>query len=381
MPAAARPTLLPQPSRRSTPLETLPSDGRLLGRRAIALVASAIGFGGLAQLFALWLSHRSSIEPATLIRYDIVLTLGMYAVVAALIVSQITPSVRLQWGEGALLPRIGLGVLVGGGISLVLLTLVSTAAGHLSPDPRVVLMMSEGDPSHIIISAGIACVAAPLVEETLFRGLLLEALRPRGQRVAIVGSALAFAVWHFIPGALIYYTALGVTLGRLYLRRGLVSSIAAHVAFNGVLTVAAILVVVAPAKRVEVDGVSLALASDWSSVQTTAVGTAFRGPSGAAMEIQQLPTPVEPDLEATATRLQSLTAATGGQVQVDSPSVRTVTFPMGSAVEADVTEGGHAGMLVLVPRAGTSYEFVLLSAGSDRAVRDFQTMLQSARLG
>src|SRR6202012_999536 len=98
------------------------------------------------------------------------------------------------------------GLAWGGGISGTLLTLVSLVAGHLEPDPRIVLLMSDGDATHIVITLLIACLAAPLVEETLFRGLLLESLRARGASTALVLSALAFAIWHFMPGALIYYT-------------------------------------------------------------------------------------------------------------------------------------------------------------------------------
>src|SRR5581483_4853561 len=79
------------------PVTPAPSYGGMLGRRALALVALSIALGGVLQLAALWLAHRE-IEPEALIRYDIVLTLGLYAVVGVLVVSQITPSVRLRWG-------------------------------------------------------------------------------------------------------------------------------------------------------------------------------------------------------------------------------------------------------------------------------------------
>jgi membrane protease YdiL (CAAX protease family) len=173
-----------------------------------------------------------------------------------MVVMQITPNVRLRWGGGSLPVRLATGVALGAGLSLVLLGLVSAAAGHLSPDPRIVLLMSEGDPTHIVLMVLITCIAAPLVEETLFRGLLLEALRPRGRGLAIVGSALAFAIWHFIPSALIYYGVLGAGLAAIYLWRGLAASMAAHAGFNGVLTVAAIVVVLGPAHPVAFGGVS-----------------------------------------------------------------------------------------------------------------------------
>jgi membrane protease YdiL (CAAX protease family) len=351
-------------------------DGRLLGRRAIVLVVVAIGLGGLAQLAGELIGRHTTLEPASLIRYDLALTLGMYAVVGVLIASQITPSIRLRWGDGPLWGRIAVGALVGATISGTLLALVSAASGHLDPDPRFVLTMSEGDPTHIVITAGIACIAAPLVEETLFRGLLLESLRGRGTGAAILVSALAFAVWHFMPNALIYYTAMGVTLGRLYLRRGLAASMAAHVAFNGVLVVAAISVVLGPATRTEVQGLSVELPANWSAAVTLTNGTEFRGPSDAAMAIEDFPTPVAPSLADLPSRLEQ-----DHDISVEASTIRDVALPIGSAVEADVLADGHAGTVVLIPRAGTSYELLLLSAGSDRATHDFESILDSARRG
>jgi hypothetical protein len=130
------------------------------------LVAIAIGLGVINQLVALALAHYTSLDNAALIRCDLVLTLGLYAVVGVLIVSQISPAIRLRWGDGPLVNRVGFGAAVGVGISLVLLALVSAASGHLQSDPRVVLMMSEGDPTHILVMVLITCVAAAREVET-----------------------------------------------------------------------------------------------------------------------------------------------------------------------------------------------------------------------
>src|SRR5271170_8169395 len=74
-PPVAPPTYTEEAARR---------DGRLLDRKAAVLVVAAIGLGGLMQLTAVALSRVTSIEPEALIRYDIVLTVGMYAAVAAM---------------------------------------------------------------------------------------------------------------------------------------------------------------------------------------------------------------------------------------------------------------------------------------------------------
>jgi membrane protease YdiL (CAAX protease family) len=358
-----------------------PPGDRLLDTRAIVLVTIAIALGGLMQLIAIWLAHHETIEPERLIRYDIVLTLGFYAVVAVVVLSQITPKVRLRWGVGPLVGRIAVGVGYGAVVSGLLLAAVSAAAGHLQPDPRIVLMMSEGDPSHILVAVLISCVAAPLVEETLFRGLLLESLLPRGVPLAVVVSALAFAVWHFMPASLVYYTAMGAALAGLYVKRGLACSIAAHVAFNGVLTAAAISVVLAPAHAVRLQDLSLTAPSGWSTTGTSATGqgVALRGPSDAVVDVLALPTPSAPSADELAARLRSTGQAAMGAV-LEPASIRTQPVAGVDSVAVDIDADGHRGTLVLVPDNGESYEVVFLSAGSVKASQDFAAMLASLRL-
>lgn len=355
--------------------------GRLLGRRAAIMVALAIGLGGLVQLIALALSHISGIEPSTLLRYDLVLTLGLYAGVAAMVVSQITPSVRLWWGDGPGATRIAIGAGIGGVLSGTLLLLVSAGAGHLDPDPRIVMMMSEGDVAHVVLTAFISCLAAPLVEETLFRGLLLESLRPRGRRYALVVSAFAFAAWHLMPAALIYYTAMGFVLGRIYLKRGLAASIAAHVAFNGVLVVAAIAVVLGPSHTFTVNGLTLRAPSGWSQHTTSnpLLGLPERldGPSGSMLEVVAGPDGeiIQPAVLAEDLREDRLPFST--DVVVDRSTVRELTLPVGVADEVDVSYDGYDGELVFVPESTRTYGLLFMGGGSEKATSDFSSILDS----
>lgn len=360
-------------------------DGRLFDRKAAILVAAAIGLGGMVQLVALALSHVISIEPDTLIRYDIVLTVGMYAVVAAMIVSQITPSVRLRWGDGPLVGRIGLGAALGVGFSLILLGLVSAAAGHLQSDPRIVLLMSEGDPAHIVVTVFLTCIAAPFVEETLFRGLLLESLRPRGKEVAVLASAGAFAVWHFLPASLVYYAALGAALGVLYLKRGLAASISAHIGFNAVLTIAAISMVLGPSHVVQVGALSLTAPSGWSAdttpaAQVSGAAAVLVGPSDAELEIVPGPAVdgVSPDAIAARLRSGALPLAPG--LGLETSSVTEVMTPVGEVVDIPLNIEGRQGTLGFLAAADQSYELIFLSAGSAKAETDFNKMLASLQL-
>jgi membrane protease YdiL (CAAX protease family) len=360
-------------------------DGRLLDRRAAAIVVIAIALGGAMQLVALGLAHVSSIESSTLIRYDIVLTIGLYAVVAALLVSQITPSVRLRWGDGALAVRVGIGLGWGVAISLLLLSLVSAAAGHLQTDPRVVLMMSEGDPTHIGVAIFLTCIAAPLVEETLFRGLLLESLRPRGTRVAIGASAAAFAVWHLMPTSLVYYAALGAALGTLYVKRGLACSIAAHVGFNGVLTIAAMFIVLGPSHVVTVGELSVRIPGGWSSVRAPSGPLPGRvrmltGPSGAQLEIVQgSAAPAALSAAVVAQRLNDDSLSLPPGLMFNNTTVTQQSVPAGEVVDVPFTTAGLAGTVALIVVDGRSYELVFISGGSVRAAHDFTNLVGSLR--
>ncbi len=74
-------------------------------------------------------------------------------------------------------------------------------------------------------------VIGPVVEELVYRGVLLKALAQRGRRTAIIGSALVFAAIH-LPGletdqllrsAAVFlppFIVLGVFLAWLTLRKG-----------------------------------------------------------------------------------------------------------------------------------------------------------------
>lgn len=88
---------------------------------------------------------------------------------------------------------------------------------------------------------------APLVEELLFRGILLRAMLHRyGRRIALVGSSAVFSAIHLLdPGALLVVPQLfvvGLVLAWMTLRRrSLVWAIFAHVGFNLTAVVALLL--------------------------------------------------------------------------------------------------------------------------------------------
>jgi membrane protease YdiL (CAAX protease family) len=356
--------------------------GRLLDHKAAVLVAAAIGVGGVVQLISLVLAHRSTIEPEALIRYDLLLTIGLYAAVAVMMASQITPSVRLQWGDGSRLLRVGIGLGCGAGLSLTLLALVSAAAGHLQPDPRIVALMSEGDATHIFVTVLITCVAAPIIEETLFRGLLLESLRPRGTALAVLVSAGAFAVWHFMPSSLIYYAALGTALGGLYLTRGLACSMAAHFGFNAVLTIAAISIVTGPSHVVTYEGLSLTTPGGWSEPAVRPAGPPSSdlllvGPSDAELAVAETGPAIQGFSAASVTRsLQDTQLPIAAAVpDIEGVTQRTVTG--GLVVEVPLKLGNRPATLAIVDGHDASYQVIFDAAGSTKAASDFDKMMSS----
>lgn len=79
-------------------------------------------------------------------------------------------------------------------------------------------------------------VAAPILEEILFRGLIFESCAERfGRGVGLLLSALLFGVIHVVPVQVINAFVVGLILGYVYLRtRSLVSVVIIHAINNGI---------------------------------------------------------------------------------------------------------------------------------------------------
>jgi hypothetical protein len=99
-------------------------------------------------------------------------------------------------------------------------------------------------PFTVPLAGVLALLAAPLAEETFFRGFLFPGLRNRfGTLRAALASSLLFAVLHFNVGSIVPFTVIGMLLAWAYVVSGsLWMAIGAHFAFNAisfVITVAA----------------------------------------------------------------------------------------------------------------------------------------------
>lgn len=85
-----------------------------------------------------------------------------------------------------------------------------------------------------VLTVVLGCVIAPLAEELLFRRLLLDRLRPYGDRFAILTSALCFGLFHGNLNQYFYAFATGAVLAYVMLRTGcLWQTILLHVLVNG----------------------------------------------------------------------------------------------------------------------------------------------------
>ena len=173
---------------------------------------------------------------------------------------------------------------------------------------------------------------------------------------------------------------MGCMLGTIYMKRGLVGSMAAHAAFNGVLTVAALAIVLAPAKTITSGDLSISASGGWTQHDSSR-GLVIEGPSESALLVMEIPAAGTPSTTAMLARIRAgLLSVAGVDLQADTGSAREVQLPAGAAVEVDVVAKGHRGTLVYLPRPSSVVEVVFLSGGSMKARTDFPTMLDSLRV-
>jgi len=96
----------------------------------------------------------------------------------------------------------------------------------------------------LVLSVILVVIVAPLVEEMLFRGVLLSALGGYfGAGVALVGQAVLFAAYHFSAWMFVPMLMLGLACGYLTQHRGsLWPAVVLHALFNAVPVAIAFLV-------------------------------------------------------------------------------------------------------------------------------------------
>ena len=123
-------------------------------------------------------------------------------------------------------------------IGLSMLVTLVTQAFPLSDSQRALFdRMASNDFATLLL----ACVIAPVVEEMLFRGIILRGFLQRYTRgQAIWGSSLLFGLAHMNIYQFVAALLMGAVCGWLYTRaRSLVPCIALHAAYNSALNLLA----------------------------------------------------------------------------------------------------------------------------------------------
>ena len=326
----------------------------------------------------------NDVPRATAIQVSLVTGLAFYAVAALWVLAR-SASLRIRPVLGLETAAVGAaeGVIVGGVTAVLLVGGLRLITGHPALDPTTAFLASQGSWGALLLGFVVIVVAAPVVEELVFRGFMAESYRPHGSRLAIILSAGAFSLAHLSPAQLRYYLAMGVLLGFVYWRRGLVGSIAAHAAFNGVLLAVAVAAAHGPAVEHRVAGATIAIPGTYQ------VGTPFlgdddlvaEGPLGAVVELARVelpgPAPAADDL--------SRVLALGGlplppEIQIVSSSVTVVDLPAGRAVSMEAEIDGGDGRVVLVPGSDEIWVATYRSDGAGQSAVDFQEMLLSLTL-
>lgn len=141
---------------------------------------------------------------------------------------------------------VGIGVMIPATLIILIVTVLVFNLLGVRP-PQVVPTPRE--PLELALVALAVVLLVPIGEEVFFRGFALTAwLRDLGERAAVTRSAMFFALFHIINiqattfdegarqalGVVLIILPVGVVLGLLFTRRGLLAAIGAHAIYNGI---------------------------------------------------------------------------------------------------------------------------------------------------
>lgn len=233
------------------PCGDAPEGGSCPGRqRALRRVFSRIGFAVCAYLLAtMAVQMVAALSPAFLKWVNdsdwglyLYSSIPQYLIGAPLLVLLLRPLPRENWPRAGmtasgwmrcLLMCFGLGF-AGNLIGQMVQQLFTLLTGLSPTNPLESLLGGALLPQIVCIG-----IAAPVIEELLFRKLLIDRLHRFGDRTALFVSALVFGLLHGNFSQLFYAFGIGLLLGYLYCRtRQLGYTILLHMAvnlFSGVL--------------------------------------------------------------------------------------------------------------------------------------------------
>lgn len=118
---------------------------------------------------------------------------------------------------------------VGNLIGTVLSTLLHTLVGTTPSNPLDAYLSG----SRFWITAVVAVVIAPVIEETIFRKLLIDRIRPYGEGISVLVSAVTFGLFHGNFNQFFYAFGLGALFAFVYVKTGRVRyTVMLHMAIN-----------------------------------------------------------------------------------------------------------------------------------------------------
>ena len=277
------------------------------------------------------------------------------------VASGVARRVRLTPRTGrSVATSVAAGALVGGCAAALGALLVSSSQGHAALDPTAAILVDDGGWVAFAIGVLVIAVVAPLVEEYIFRGLLAESLAPHGRRLALWVSAAGFAAAHLSPVRFPYYLAMGLLLGRLYLRRGIWASITAHAVFNGAVLLTAVIVLTVGSSTIKTHGLQVTMPAGWHSIAPPPLDDyAAAGPDGALLEIAHGTAPPGIAVNAADVLRGIQQSRTIGNATIMGATAITRETRAGLTVVADVGSSTEASALAVILTGSTIHIIVV----------------------
>ena len=311
------------------------------------------------------------------LRTDLFITLVFYVLLGAATVAYVlTRRVHLVWSrDGGVAGALQVGIPTGLALGVVGVVVNSLLHHRLSGDPDSELLVGGGGVLRLSLALIVSAVLAPLVEETIFRGICAGSMLAKGPAPALLVSAGAFAVWHMLMPQLDYYALMGLMLGNVWRRRGLIASMVTHAAFNGVLVVAAIAATQSGGAFTSWQDLSFRLPGGWQQERASLHLAAYSGPAAAVLAITRDTPAVLPEVPELMDHLRGRESSNGMTVRAGTESVVSINGV--DAAGADVTSMGQPGHVVMFTSGPSVYTVVMITSGSPKAEADWQTVLSS----
>lgn len=361
--------------------EARPAGPTRASRTAGRTVAAIIGVNLVLQIVLVIVAVTNDWSLVTAIRVSLLTGVVFYAVTAL--------AVRLLGANLDLRPRLGTehpgvavaeGVVVGAGAATLLSAVLRLLAGRPLLDPTSA-GVGTGGLGWLLVGIAVIALLAPVVEELVFRGFLLEALRGRGQAPAVLLSAIAFSLAHLRLFQFRYYLLMGAAFGVLYWRRGLLASVSAHAAFNGMLLVVALAGIHAPVRPVSAAGFTVSIPSSWShEAAVQGEDLIATGPLGARVELAHFDGVRALSVDDVVRGVADGTVRVPGGVALDRTTVAPVDLPAGRGATMAAQVDGHDGRVTFVPKGQRVWVALLRSDGSEGSRSAYDEVLRSWRL-